>query len=246
MQENIKNRKAYRICTDADNKVWDRINFLTNAMSVDANDGRTLEEKVGGIKGITTETNVTENGWAADMTTVKALNDRMGVFSFMQNPIVIALKKNNSLYKDEVSKNYILADSATGQSLLADAETYTTAKAEGNFYNTTGADTVIPFSAKPKIRHYATTAVRSGEQSDPNFSIHEYSFLADGVLYIYGDMQRHSGVTASITMKLDNKTISNSKGIECKAGQKLKVYGSYEDGAWDDAAYYFITYTYVY
>ena len=79
MVENIKNRKIYRICTDASKKIWDRINFLTNATSVDANDGDSLETKVGAIKGITADTNITTTGFAADATAVKKLNDRLGI-----------------------------------------------------------------------------------------------------------------------------------------------------------------------
>ena len=81
MQENIKNRKIYRICSDAANKVWDRINFLTSATSVDAEDGDNLEIKVGAIKGITTSTSVTEEGYAADAKTVSELNDSLGGIS---------------------------------------------------------------------------------------------------------------------------------------------------------------------
>ena len=68
--ENIKERKIYRVLIDELNKVWERIYFLTNARSVDADDGDNLETKVGAIKGITTSTTVTEEGWAADAKTV--------------------------------------------------------------------------------------------------------------------------------------------------------------------------------
>lgn len=68
--ENIKERKIYRVLVDELNRVWERIYFLTNAKSVDAEDGENLETKVGAIKGITTSTTVTENGWAMDAKTV--------------------------------------------------------------------------------------------------------------------------------------------------------------------------------
>ena len=82
MKENLKQRKIYRICTDAVNKVWDKIYFLTNATSVDAEDGDNLETKVGAIKGITASTSVTETGYAADATAVAALNESLGGLSF--------------------------------------------------------------------------------------------------------------------------------------------------------------------
>ena len=74
MAENIKSRKYYRVHNGTD---WDRMHFVTDANSVDANDGQTLEEKVGAIKGITTSTFVTEEGYAADATTVSALSNRL-------------------------------------------------------------------------------------------------------------------------------------------------------------------------
>ena len=79
MSENIKTRKYYRVHNGTD---WDRMHFVTDANSVDANDGDTMETKVGAIKGITTSTNVTEEGYAADATTVAALNDSLGGLEF--------------------------------------------------------------------------------------------------------------------------------------------------------------------
>ena len=74
MAENIKSRKYYRVHNGTD---WDRMHFVTDANSVDANDGDNMETKVGAIKGITTSTNVTEEGYAADATVVAALNDSL-------------------------------------------------------------------------------------------------------------------------------------------------------------------------
>lgn len=75
MSENIKTRKYYRVHNGTD---WDRMHFVTDANSVDANDGDNMETKVGAIKGITTSTEVTEEGYAADATTVAALNSSLG------------------------------------------------------------------------------------------------------------------------------------------------------------------------
>ena len=77
--ENIKSRKYYRMHNGTD---WDRMHFVTDANSVDANDGDTMETKVGAIKGITTSTSVTEEGYAADATVVAALNDSLGGLEF--------------------------------------------------------------------------------------------------------------------------------------------------------------------
>ena len=74
MAENIKSRKYYRVHNGTD---WDRMHFVTDANSVDANDGDTMETKVGAFKGITTSTNVTEEGYAADAKTVSELSDSL-------------------------------------------------------------------------------------------------------------------------------------------------------------------------
>ncbi len=72
---NQVDRKAYRILTDATKKIWSQINFLTNAKSVDCEDGQTVESKIGAMKGITTSATVTQPGYAADATLIKTLND---------------------------------------------------------------------------------------------------------------------------------------------------------------------------
>lgn len=48
------------------------------AKDVECADGQTVEEKVGGIKGITTATNVTETGYAADATVLNKLLEQLG------------------------------------------------------------------------------------------------------------------------------------------------------------------------
>lgn len=105
--ENIKERKIYRVLIDELNRVWERIYFLTNARSVDADDGENLETKVGAIKGITTSTTVTENGWAADAK--------------MVNESINTLKKSVSDGKSSIAS----AITAKGVTTAADA-TYDT------------------------------------------------------------------------------------------------------------------------
>lgn len=75
MAENIKSGKHYRVYNG---ESWDTMHFETDTDSVYAKDGKTLEEKVGAIKGITTSTDVTEEGYAADATVVAALNYNLG------------------------------------------------------------------------------------------------------------------------------------------------------------------------
>ncbi len=46
----------------------------TSAQTVECADGTTVEDKIGGLKGISTDLETTEAGYAADMTVVSQLN----------------------------------------------------------------------------------------------------------------------------------------------------------------------------
>lgn len=51
----------------------------TSSNTVEFEDGKTAQTKVGAIKGITTSTNTKETGYAADATTVAALNQSLDI-----------------------------------------------------------------------------------------------------------------------------------------------------------------------
>lgn len=68
----VKDRKEYRIWNVAD-KVWHRLNILTNAKSVDAADGKNLQTKVGAIDGITSDVNGESERIAASIKCVNEL-----------------------------------------------------------------------------------------------------------------------------------------------------------------------------
>lgn len=72
----VKDRKEYRIWNVVD-KVWHRLNFLTNANSVDAADGKTLQTKVGAIDGITSDVNGESERIAASIKCVNRLNNSL-------------------------------------------------------------------------------------------------------------------------------------------------------------------------
>lgn len=93
MSDTLKERKIYRILTNASSKAWDKIAFWTTAKSVDAADGNNLETKVGAIKGITTSTSTTTTGYAADATVIKTLNDSFGGYKFTTKDGKIAYYK---------------------------------------------------------------------------------------------------------------------------------------------------------
>lgn len=71
-----KERKEYRIWDDV-NKVWNLLFFRTNAKSVDAADGKTLETKIGKINGITSDINGESDSIAASIKCVNRLNNSL-------------------------------------------------------------------------------------------------------------------------------------------------------------------------
>jgi len=73
INEEIVTGRKFRKLIDEATKLWQRISFWTRSSDVEFDDGENAETKVGAIKGITTDTNVTVPGYAADMTVVSQL-----------------------------------------------------------------------------------------------------------------------------------------------------------------------------
>ena len=69
-------------CTDAVNNLGEIREVWTHAKDVEFDDGETAQNKVGAIKGITSDYNTTDAGYAASMTSVSALNNSLGGLSF--------------------------------------------------------------------------------------------------------------------------------------------------------------------
>lgn len=90
----------------------------TSSNTVEFNDGKTAQTKVGAIKGITTSTSATETGYAADATTVAALNQSLdnindkNTFQYLVStspfPIVKSTPTNISLANNRKISSYRL------------------------------------------------------------------------------------------------------------------------------------------
>lgn len=85
VNETIVTGRKFRKLTDAASKKWQRISFWHKASDCEFNDGKTAEEKLGAIKGITTDLNVTVPGYAADATRVSELNNSLGGLQFLKD-----------------------------------------------------------------------------------------------------------------------------------------------------------------
>lgn len=90
----------------------------TSSNTVEFEDGKTAQTKVGAIKGITTSTNTKETGYAADATTVAALNQSLdnindkNTFQYLVStspfPLVKSTPTNISLTKNRKISSYRL------------------------------------------------------------------------------------------------------------------------------------------
>ena len=72
----IKGRK-FRKCIDVANKIWLRISFWTAASDVEFEDGKTLEQKLGSINGITDSLGSNDLKTALSAKAGKILNDKI-------------------------------------------------------------------------------------------------------------------------------------------------------------------------
>lgn len=68
--------KKYRILTNAATRAWDVISFWTSSHDVEMDDGNTLEDNLGGIKGIITE-KTNQPGYVMDASVVSEMQNNI-------------------------------------------------------------------------------------------------------------------------------------------------------------------------
>lgn len=98
--------KKYRKTTDG----YKLESNWTSGNTVELDDGNTVQNNLGAIKGITTSTSVTETGYAADATTVAALNESSANKSFV--PIYATTNEHGRRIYDTLEINLITADAS--------------------------------------------------------------------------------------------------------------------------------------
>lgn len=110
VNEEIVTGKKFRRLIDIATNKWRRYSFWNKAKDTECEDGTDVETKVGAIKGITTSTNVSETGYAADAKTVSEINQSLTEItthtvsvtdSFLSYIEIIRQRcylKNNTLY----------------------------------------------------------------------------------------------------------------------------------------------------
>ena len=94
VNEEIVTGKKFRRLIDVATNKWRRYSFWNKAKDTECEDGTDVETKVGAIKGITTSTNVSETGYAADAKTVSEINQSL-------------TQLNEGIFKEPIQINYI-------------------------------------------------------------------------------------------------------------------------------------------
>lgn len=94
VNEEIVTGKKFRRLVDVATNKWRRYSFWNKAKDTECEDGTDVETKVGAIKGITTSTNVSETGYAADAKTVSEINQSL-------------TQLNEGIFKEPIQINYI-------------------------------------------------------------------------------------------------------------------------------------------
>ena len=102
VNEQIVTGRKFRKLLDEATKLWQRISFWTKATDVEFDDGQTAESKMGAIKGITTDLNVTETGYAADATMLTQL------YSDIVPMEIITQAEYNALGSGRPQKLYVI------------------------------------------------------------------------------------------------------------------------------------------
>lgn len=99
--DTVSKGNYFNVCTDETNQTFETKSFYTDSEDVSFADGVNAENKVGAIKGITSDFNTTDAGYAASMTAVSKLNSRL-TDNFIIEQRVVLLEMAPSLTAFEV------------------------------------------------------------------------------------------------------------------------------------------------
>lgn len=116
VNEEIVTGKKFRRLIDIATNKWRRYSFWNKAKDTECEDGTDVETKVGAIKGITTSTNVSETGYAADAKTVSEINQSLGLLR--EGIQAVSKKQNFCKGSDRLLTDVLLIDftNPTGES----------------------------------------------------------------------------------------------------------------------------------
>ena len=90
INETIVTGRKFRRLIDKDSKLWQRISWWTKAGDVEFNDGKTAEQKLGNINGITSDFSVNNDSMAASSSLSHRAHTRF--MEFTDNGRIISIK----------------------------------------------------------------------------------------------------------------------------------------------------------
>ena len=90
INEKIVTGRKFRRLIDKDSKLWQRISWWTKAGDVEFNDGKTAEQKLGNINGITSDFSVNNDSMAASSSLSHRAHTRF--MEFTDNGRIISIK----------------------------------------------------------------------------------------------------------------------------------------------------------
>lgn len=141
----------YRQCIDEINKIWKRYSLWNKAADTECEDGQTVEEKVGAIKGITTDLNVTDTGYAADVTMLTQLYSDM---EMLRNHIAaVDTRVTNAINGGDLAAPFTLnmLNTAYQNSIIADNGTTSLSSLISIYRNTT---TILTYKGICTFNYY--------------------------------------------------------------------------------------------
>lgn len=112
VNEEIVTGKKFRRLIDIATNKWRRYSFWNKAKDTECEDGTDVETKVGAIKGITTSTNVSETGYAADAKTVSEINQSLRelnegmIYNDVRTGVVTVLPNSDISISDNTPINF--------------------------------------------------------------------------------------------------------------------------------------------
>lgn len=171
----------------------------TSAQTVECADGSTVEDKIGGLKGITTDLTTTETGYAADMSVVGQLNsDLAGIqtsFSQARADLISAL----------ASKGVTVSNNATISECIMQIQNIST----GKIINC-GNGTIMGGTKTHSIKSYYSNYQKL---TSSNFLVNPNSLYRGaydgGQNYTYSIKKSYNSSTGILTFTMESKEFSD-------------------------------------
>ena len=209
INEQIVTGRKFRKLIDAANKKWQRISFWTKAGDVEFNDGKTAEEKLGTINGITSDLSCEEPTIAASAAALNQVNRN---FSDACNTIKAAIIGKG--VTPSSSKPTDLADAINKISAKGTLTKIATATVSTTKFNTGDLKTIslksynnyLSLSIKDILISCTRTNITQNTYAyvgSTSVSKHSYN-AANGTLtvQVVNAVQKETGVTPTISFSL--------------------------------------------